>query len=145
MTAQAILRRARELARLPYTVELFPDRLQDGTVVYMAQVKEMPGCLAQGESREKAVRELNSVLVDLFAICLEDGIPAPQPDHPNLTAPLAGLSDESQDESQEEEPVTQKSTIPYTRRSAGREPAAVRERRNSYAASTGSRLGARSR
>ena len=79
MTTNALRRKAIALARRPYTVKLYPDQANDGSVLYVAEVRELPGCLAQGETRREAIRELDSVLIDYIQSILEDGLDVPPP------------------------------------------------------------------
>ena len=79
MTGPALKRKALGLARRPYDVDLFADRANDGSFVYVARVQELPGCLAQGDTRHEALIELDSVLVECIESILEDGLDVPAP------------------------------------------------------------------
>ncbi len=73
MTSTANRRKAIELASRPYTVTLKPEKLKDGSVVYLARVKELLGCMAQGTTRKAALAEIESVLTEYIQMALEEG------------------------------------------------------------------------
>jgi antitoxin HicB len=62
--------------KLPYTVELTPDPEDGGWVV---SVKELPGCLSQGETIEEAMEMIQDAMTGWLELALEDGDPIPEP------------------------------------------------------------------
>lgn len=66
-------------ARLPYTLEVVPDRTTDGDPVYTARHPELPGCLAQGATPQEAVLELRDARELYIRSLLDDGITPPMP------------------------------------------------------------------
>ena len=61
---------------LPYTIELTPDPEDGGWVV---SVKELPGCLSQGDTIEEAMEMIRDAMSGWIEVCLEDGVPIPEP------------------------------------------------------------------
>jgi len=61
---------------LPYTIELTPDPEDGGWVV---SVKELPGCLSQGDTIEEAMEMIRDAMRGWIEISLEDGDPIPEP------------------------------------------------------------------
>ena len=45
---------------------------------WIAECPSLPGCIAQGETREKAITDIRAVIDDYIAVLLEDGIPVPE-------------------------------------------------------------------
>lgn len=64
--------------RLPYTVELTPD-LEEG---WFVAIKELPGCISQGETAEEALEMIQDAKQAWIEIALEDDqhIPEPRPE-----------------------------------------------------------------
>jgi antitoxin HicB len=60
---------------LPYTIEMVPG-LESGWVV---SVRELPGCISQGDSPQNAVDMIREAMCGWLEIALEDGIPVPEP------------------------------------------------------------------
>ena len=61
--------------KLPYTIELIPDP-QDG---YAVAVKELPGCISQGDTAEEAITMIRDAMAGWIEIALEDSLPIPEP------------------------------------------------------------------
>lgn len=68
-----------QLIKLPYHVQLVHDESSDGQVGWVANVVELPGCLAQGDTPEDASRNIYAAMESWFASMLEDGKPIPPP------------------------------------------------------------------
>ena len=68
-----------EYMALPYTVEITPDRDEDGTEGYVAQVKELPGCISQGETLEGAAAGIRDAMQGWLSVALEDRVEVPEP------------------------------------------------------------------
>ena len=57
-----------EYMELPYTIELTPDRDEEGTSGYVAQVRELPGCLSQGETAEEALENVRDAMAGWLSV-----------------------------------------------------------------------------
>ncbi len=64
-----------EYMKLPYTIELRNDA-EDG---WFVRVKELPGCMSQGDSAEEALAMIQEAMQDWIEVALEDGKPIPEP------------------------------------------------------------------
>jgi antitoxin HicB len=62
---------------LPYTRELIPDP-DEG---WFIRIKELPGCMSQGETPEEALRMIEDAMRGWLEVSLEEGNPIPEP-HP---------------------------------------------------------------
>lgn len=84
---------ARNYAGLPYTLQLKEDRC-GGDVCFVARIMEISGCLAQGETKEKAVAELKAMLPEFFQAMIEANaeIPLPRPSVEILVQPPKGAT-----------------------------------------------------
>jgi antitoxin HicB len=60
---------------LPYTIEMVPG-LESGWVV---SVRELPGCISQGDSPQNAVDMIREAMCGWLEIALEDGLSIPEP------------------------------------------------------------------
>jgi antitoxin HicB len=69
-----------ELVDQAYTIELVPDRNDDGHDGWVAQVEELPGCISQGATPDEAVENLREARAAWIDAALEEGrdIPAPK-------------------------------------------------------------------
>ncbi|SRR3972149_7344083 len=77
--AKTLREKALELSKMGYTIELLRDKTTDGEYIYLAVNPELEGCLAQGETREDALANLEDVRVDYFEHLLEFNLPIPNP------------------------------------------------------------------
>ncbi|MGI8608959.1 MAG: toxin-antitoxin system HicB family antitoxin [Candidatus Dormibacteria bacterium] len=77
--------RLEEYLDLPYEVVLVRDQDDQGSVGWVAEVEELPGCLSQGATPEDAVSHLRDAMVGWLSIALEDGreIPLPRAQAPH--------------------------------------------------------------
>ena len=64
-----------EYLSLPYTIELQRDP-EEG---WFARVRELPGCMSQGETGEEALAMIQDAMRAWLEIALEDGEPIPEP------------------------------------------------------------------
>ena len=64
---------------LPYTIELVRDEDDEGNSGYVAEVKELPGCLSQGATPEEAIRSIFDAMEGWLSVALEDGRSIPEP------------------------------------------------------------------
>lgn len=48
--------------------------------IYVASVPELPGCMAHGETKEQALKEIEMAKELWIETALEDGQPIPEPD-----------------------------------------------------------------
>lgn len=60
---------------LPYTIELW--RASEGG--WVVQVKELPGCISQGETAEEALAMIQDAMQGWLEVALESDIPIPEP------------------------------------------------------------------
>jgi antitoxin HicB len=60
---------------LPYTIELIPE--PEGG--WFVAVKELPGCMSEGDTLEDAVEMIRDAMRGWLEISLEDGTPIPKP------------------------------------------------------------------
>lgn len=71
--------RARRFAARDYEVVFEWDELADGTPIVVAVTPELPGCMAQGATKEEAVKELEEAKSVYIWSLLEDCQPVPEP------------------------------------------------------------------
>lgn len=72
-----------EYMQLPYTIEITHDRDEEGNEGFVADVRELPGCMSQGATIEEAAARVRDAMGDWLAIALEDGKEIPEPRSPN--------------------------------------------------------------
>ncbi len=48
--------------------------------IYVASVPELPGCMAHGNTKELALKEIETAKELWIETALEDGLPIPEPD-----------------------------------------------------------------
>ncbi len=48
--------------------------------IYVASVPELPGCMAHGNTKEQALKEIETAKELWIETALEDGLPIPEPD-----------------------------------------------------------------
>jgi antitoxin HicB len=60
---------------LPYTRELVPD----AAVGWGIKIKELPGCMSQGETSEEALRMIEDAMRGWLEVEIEAGSPIPEP------------------------------------------------------------------
>jgi len=76
---------AKTLAARPYTRRLEEDSLSNHQVVYIASYVELPGCKAQGFTKEEAITNLGEASIDYIYALLESGLEVPPPAKKELT------------------------------------------------------------
>ena len=76
------MRTLEEYLDLPYTIAIVHDRDDDGNAGYVAEVKELPGCVSQGETIEEAAARVRDAMAGWISVALEDGIEIPEPRDP---------------------------------------------------------------
>lgn len=81
--------KAEELAKRPYLIMTSIEETTDDQPVHFARVLEMDGCFGQGPTREEAIEDLRSALIDFIESLLEDGLPVPEP---TKVSPTIGTS-----------------------------------------------------
>jgi antitoxin HicB len=64
---------------LPYRLEVFAERDEDGDLFYVAHHPELRGCLAQGRTPEEAVASLREARELYLQSLIEDGLEVPLP------------------------------------------------------------------
>src|ERR1700733_5986923 len=75
MTKIETVKNVEHYLALPYTVELRPD--EEGDIV--GKIKELPGCLAHGETEIEALANLREAQKLWIEDCLEEEQPVPEP------------------------------------------------------------------
>jgi len=74
------------LAALQYRSEIRPELQPDGTVVYLAECPELPGCMSHGATVEEARQNLEDAKAEYLAALQERGLEIPSPS----AAPVVG-------------------------------------------------------
>ena len=64
-----------EYINLPYTIEL----QRDPDVGWFVRVRELPGCMSQGDTAEEALTMIQDAMRAWIEIAIEDGAPIPEP------------------------------------------------------------------
>jgi len=70
---------AKDLAKKPYTIVVYEDKTTTGEKIYLATHPELSGCMAQGETQDSAIKELESVTIEYIDSLIEDNLPIPEP------------------------------------------------------------------
>lgn len=60
---------------LPYTIEI----IQEDAEIWFARVKELPGCMTEGDSAQEAAEMILDAKKAWIEVALEDGQPIPEP------------------------------------------------------------------
>jgi predicted RNase H-like HicB family nuclease len=68
-----------EYLGLPYSIVVTHDRDDEGAEGYVAEVRELPGVVSQGETPEEAVRSVYDAMAGWISVALEDGVEIPVP------------------------------------------------------------------
>jgi predicted RNase H-like HicB family nuclease len=63
----------------PYLIELVYSEDEEGQRGWVAEVAELPGCIAQGETPDAAVQAVRDAMTSWIAVALEDGKTIPEP------------------------------------------------------------------
>ena len=77
--------KAEELARRPYLIRTSLEETTDDQPIHFARVLEMDGCFGQGATRDEAIADLQSAMMDFIESLLEDELPVPEPTKVNST------------------------------------------------------------
>jgi predicted RNase H-like HicB family nuclease len=64
---------------LQYRVDIRPEPAADGSVVYMAEIPELPGCMSHGVTIEEARQNLEDAKREYLAALEERSLPIPSP------------------------------------------------------------------
>ena len=70
---------------MEYTVKIFPDPEGDGD--YIAEIEELKGCSAFGETPEEALKEIETAMKLWIETAKKHGKPIPKPKSRNITEP----------------------------------------------------------
>jgi len=70
---------------MEYTVKIFPDPEGDGD--YIAEVEELKGCSAFGESPEEALKEIDTAMELWIETAKKHGKPIPKPKSKKVNEP----------------------------------------------------------
>ena len=65
--------------RLPYSYEVIPDP----SGAFVVSVRELPGCLSQGDTVEEAMVRVREAMEAWLAVCIEEGVSIPLPGSDN--------------------------------------------------------------
>lgn len=68
-----LLAKAEILAKHEYQTTITAEKLSDGRVVYMAKNPDLEGCMAQGFTKQEAIRNLKEARIEYIYDGLEDG------------------------------------------------------------------------
>lgn len=74
-----LLDQAVALAAHDYQVEAQRETDENGNLVWVAFVPEMPSCFAQGDTVEDAIEALKTVREDYIYFLIKHGVPVPEP------------------------------------------------------------------
>jgi predicted RNase H-like HicB family nuclease len=77
-----VVEQATEIAARPYSIDISEDETTSGHPIYVAQISELEGCIAQGNTVQEALRSLREAAIDYIVSLLEDGLPVPPPSRP---------------------------------------------------------------
>lgn len=77
------MRTLEEYLQLPYTIEIVHDRDDDGEEGFVAQVVELPGCLAQGDTIEESASRVRDAMDAWITVALADDVDVPEPRDPD--------------------------------------------------------------
>jgi predicted RNase H-like HicB family nuclease len=64
---------------LRYRVEIRPDQYEDGSVAYVAEIPELPGCKAHGATVEEAQQNVLDAQREYIEALVQEGLPIPAP------------------------------------------------------------------
>ncbi len=70
---------------MEYTVKIFPDPEGDGD--YIAEIEELKGCSAFGETPEEALREVETAMQLWIETAKKHGKPIPKPKNKKINEP----------------------------------------------------------
>ncbi len=70
---------AEEFASRPYQIELQAYETPDGQPYFFGRVREMPGCVSDGETEQEAKANVRLAMIDFIYFLLEDGLAVPEP------------------------------------------------------------------
>ncbi|MBK8902362.1 MAG: type II toxin-antitoxin system HicB family antitoxin [Anaerolineaceae bacterium] len=74
-----LMKKAEKLAARSYAIEVYEETLKDGKEIYLVKNPELRGCMAQGETREEAINELNEARITYIHSLLLDNLEVPEP------------------------------------------------------------------
>jgi len=81
MNSDALWTKAGALSARPYKIEFEWDELSDGSPVVVAINPELPGCMAQGDTEEEALDELEEARQEYIYLRLMKDRPVPEPEN----------------------------------------------------------------
>ncbi len=76
---EELRRQAEELAHISnYSVQIEADQTTENeTPIFLASIRELPGCMAQGATVDEAMKNLAEVKIEFIESLLEDNLPVP--------------------------------------------------------------------
>ena len=79
MATEATEERLRELCDLPWHIEIVHSETEDGDAGWVAEVRELSGCIAQGRSPDELFANIDRALQAWIWAVLESGETVPEP------------------------------------------------------------------
>ena len=79
MATGASEERLRELCGLPWHIEIVHSETEDGDSGWVAEVRELPGCIAQGRTPDELFANIDRALQAWIWDAMEYGDPIPEP------------------------------------------------------------------
>jgi len=64
---------------LRYRIEIRPDQYEDGSIAYIAEIPELPGCKAHGATVEEAHQNILDAQHEYIEALVAEGLPIPAP------------------------------------------------------------------
>lgn len=68
-----------DAAALQYRTEVRPAPCTDGSIVYVAEIPDLPGCMSHGATVDEARQNLEDAKREYLAALQERGLPVPAP------------------------------------------------------------------
>ena len=68
-----------DASTLQYKSEIRPEEQPDGSILYMAEIPDLPGCMSHGASVEEARQNLEDAKQEYLAALKDRGLPVPTP------------------------------------------------------------------
>lgn len=73
------MRTLEEYLDLPYRIALVHDHDDEGNAGWVAEVEDLPGCIAQGRTADEAIERLQDAMISWLSVALEDEKEIPEP------------------------------------------------------------------
>ena len=79
----------KSLPRIPYAVVVLQEQATDGSLVYRAEIPELPGCMSHGETEKEALQNLVEAMELYLETLAQRGQTVPRPRTLPLTSGTA--------------------------------------------------------